>query len=75
MSSFCLFYFVKTLFCTKDDKLQDQTVGMLASFQSLSILERMRKTMMQKKNNLRRMMGISVKMMKGMLKVTGSCCY
>ena len=75
MSSFCLFYFVKTLFCTKDDKLQDQTVGMLASFQSLSILERMRKTMMQKKNNLRRMMGISVKMMKGMLKVTGNCCY
>ena len=75
MSSFCLFYFVKTLFCTKDDKLQDQTVGMLASFQSLSILVRMRMMMMQKRNNLRRMMGISVKMMKGMLKVTGSCCY
>ena len=75
MSSFCLFYFVKTLFCTKDDKLQDQTVGMLASFQSLSILVRMRMMMMQKRNNLRRMMGISVKMMKGMLKVTGNCCY
>ena len=75
MSSFCLFYFVKTLFCTKDDKLQDQTVGMLSSFQSLSILVRMRMMMMQKRNNLRRMMGISVKMMKGMLKVTGNCCY
>ena len=48
---------------------------MLASFQTLSILVRMRMTMMQKRNNLRRRMGISVKMMKGMLKVTGNCCY